>query len=219
MTMNFASAAAWDDEYAKLAHASSQLRTTSSSLFGPGATAAREAHSSSIQLGIDRLRVGLRDLEGRKELIPPDITRRTALLDGLSRQVQASTSSPTSAAGGASASTAASSSMSSSNPSASAPQVLSTTAMAMKQQDDMIGELADGVGRLKDQTLLINDEARLHNRLLDDMSGDVEAAREGMESETARMERLREERSVWRLYMIIAGLSVLLVLLLLMGLS
>ncbi len=49
-------------------------------------------------------------------------------------------------------------------------QRLSTTTQAMRHQDQMIDELASGVSRLKDQTLMINDEANMQNRMLDDVS-------------------------------------------------
>jgi len=95
---------------------------------------------------------------------------------------------------------------------------LSTT-QALREQDQMIDELAGGVGRLKDQTLLIHDETQMQNRMLDDMDGDVESARIGLEAETMRAMKLKEDQSVWRLYMIIAALSVLLFILVTTGLS
>lgn len=51
------------------------------------------------------------------------------------------------------------------------------------------------------------------------MDGDVEAATAGLEAETARAMKLKEDQSVWRLYMVIAGLSVLLFVLITTGLS
>ena len=95
----------------------------------------------------------------------------------------------------------------------------SSTANALRQQDDMIDELAVGVGRLKNQTNLIHQEANAHVRLLDEMDDNVDLANQGLEEETRRAMRLREEKSVWRLHLIIIGLSILLFLLILMGLS
>merc|ERR1712134_151509 len=97
-------------------------------------------------------------------------------------------------------------------------QRLSTTTQALRHQDQMIDELASGVSRLKDQTLMINDEANMQNHMLDDMDGDVETARLGLEAETARAIKLKEDQSVWRLYLIIAGLSILLFILIMTGL-
>ena len=47
----------------------------------------------------------------------------------------------------------------------------------------------------------------------------VDLANQGLEDETRRAMRLKEESSVWRLHLVIVGLSVLLFLLILMGLS
>jgi DNA-binding transcriptional regulator YdaS (Cro superfamily) len=95
----------------------------------------------------------------------------------------------------------------------------SITQQALRHQDEMIDELANGVARLKHQTMQVNDEAMMQNRMLDDMDGDVENARIGLETETARALKLKEDQSVWRLYLIIAGLSVLLFLLITTGLG
>jgi hypothetical protein len=95
----------------------------------------------------------------------------------------------------------------------------SSTAAALRRQDDMIDELAVGVGRLRNQTNLIHQEANSHVRLLDEMDANVDMANRGLEEETRRAMRLREEKSVWKLHLIIVALSVLLFLLILMGLS
>ena len=91
--------------------------------------------------------------------------------------------------------------------------------MAMQQQDAMIDDLAIGVNRLKNQTAAIGDEAAAHVNLLNEMEPGLDTAQAGLESETRRAARLREDRSVWRLQLIVAGQSVLLILLLLLGLS
>ena len=92
-------------------------------------------------------------------------------------------------------------------------------AMAMQQQDAMIDELAVGVGRLRDQTQVIGDESRMHVNLLTDMEANLEVAHEGLDAETRRAARLKEDQSVWRLQLIVAGLFVLFVLLFFLGLS
>ena len=89
----------------------------------------------------------------------------------------------------------------------------------MRHQDEMIDELASGVSRLRDQTMLVNDEANMQNRMLGDMDMDVEMARTGLEAETLRAMKLKEDQSVWRLYLIIAGLSILLFMLIMSGLG
>ena len=98
-------------------------------------------------------------------------------------------------------------------------QQQSQMAMAMQQQDAMIDELAVGVGRLRDQTQVIGDESRMHVNLLTDMEANLEVAHEGLDAETRRAARLKEDQSVWRLQLIVAGLFVLFVLLFFLGLS
>jgi hypothetical protein len=90
---------------------------------------------------------------------------------------------------------------------------------ALGQQDEMIDDLAIGVERLKQQSMLIGDEAKLHLNLLGDMENQVDIAQSGLEGETRRSEQLRENQSIWKLQMIVVGLSVLLVLLILTGLT
>jgi len=98
-------------------------------------------------------------------------------------------------------------------------QTPTSLTMAMKQQDDLLDELAIGVGRLRDQTQLIGDEAKMHVHLLGDVEQNLGIAHEGLEAETKRAARLKEDQSVWRLQLTVAGLAVLMVLLILAGLS
>lgn len=98
-------------------------------------------------------------------------------------------------------------------------QPRSQMVMAMQQQDAMIDELAVGVGRLRDQTQVIGDEARMHVNLLNDMEQNLDAAHEGLDAETRRAATLKEDRSVWRLQLTVAGLFVLFVLLFFLGMS
>ena len=95
----------------------------------------------------------------------------------------------------------------------------STVTLAMQQQDAMIDELAMGVGRLRDQTQVIGDEARLHVTLLNEMETNLDIAHAGLDAETRRAAQLREDQSLWRLQLIVAGLSITFVLLLLLGMS
>ncbi len=46
----------------------------------------------------------------------------------------------------------------------------------MKAQDDMLLDIESGVGRLHEKALVIGDEARQHNRLLDDLDSNVDIA-------------------------------------------
>jgi len=96
---------------------------------------------------------------------------------------------------------------------------MQTTQTVMSAQDDMLDELGNGISRLHDQAQLINDESRLHVKLLDDMEGGVEAATMGLRAEAKHAEKIREQSSVCKLYIVIAALTALLVFLLVMGFS
>mmetsp|Transcript_9847 Transcript_9847/g.14419 ORF Transcript_9847/g.14419 Transcript_9847/m.14419 type:complete len:204 (-) Transcript_9847:188-799(-) len=196
----------WDNDYSKLARSASQLRTTGS-MQANLPMGSREGQMSSIRAGIDRLMGGLHHMEQARSLSPQEIARRKNLVENLSMQVNGAN-----AAGGGTGSY--------SNQAEQQPAYRqSAAALALKQQDGMIDELALGVGRLKNQSHLIGEEARQHVKLLDEMDADVEKAHAGIEEETRRMEKIRQDSSVWRLYMIIVGLSVLLFFLIILGLS
>ena len=202
----------WDNDYARLARAASQLRTTTSPANSSSfnSNQQRQGQVATVQEGINRLGSQLSALEGNLALSPAEAARRKSLLDGLRGQLASDPATSAAAAppgggggwgggggGGPPPSTAA----------------------ALRRQDDMIDELAVGVGRLKNQTNLIHQEASSHVRLLDEIDSNVDLANRGLEEETRRAMRLREEKSVWKLHLIIVGLSVLLFLLILMGLS
>jgi hypothetical protein len=184
----------WDNEYAKLARLSNQLKTLGSQQ--------ASASPQDLHQGLARLENQLPTLG----LSASEQDRRRRLIQGLQGN--------SSVGGGGS--TAGSSSLGGYNP---PQQQQSRMQMAMQQQDDMIDSLAVGVGRLKDQTTLISDEARLYNRLLDDMEGNLDAAHDGLDAETRRAARLREDKSVWKLQLTVAGLAVLLVLEIMIGLN
>lgn len=193
----------WDNDYARLARAASQLRTTPNNASSFHSNQQRQGQAASIQTGIQRLGSQLIGLENNLTLSPMEASRRRALLDGLKGQI---TSDGVVIGGGAAAGSGGG-------------RGETSTAAALRRQDDMIDELAVGVGRLKNQTNLIHQEANSHVRLLDEMDSNVDLANQGLEEETRRAMRLREEKSVWRLHLIIVALSVLLFLLILMGLS
>uniref|UniRef100_A0A7S3PCT6 t-SNARE coiled-coil homology domain-containing protein n=1 Tax=Amphora coffeiformis TaxID=265554 RepID=A0A7S3PCT6_9STRA len=176
------SIAEWDNEYARLARAASQIR---SGVVAGGA--------ADLPSGLQRLEAALQHLP----LQPTEIQRRRRLVQHLQ---QTTTTTSTTTTGGAG-------------------QAQSQMQLAMQQQDAMIDDLAVGVGRLKHQTHAISDEAGMHVNLLNDMETNLDAAQQGLEDETRRAARLKEDQSVWRLQLIVAGLSVLLVLLIVMGIS
>jgi hypothetical protein len=187
------SASVWDDEYARLARAASQLRTQ-------GLTSSSD-QQRQLHVGLSRLDASLTSLS----LPAAEVQRRRRLVQGLQQQQPISTATATATT-------------SNNNNMSNAPQQ-SQMASAMRQQDDMIDELATGVSRLRDQSQVIGDETVMHNRLLGDMESNLDAAHAGLEGETRRAAQLKEDQSVWRLQLTAAGLSVLLVLLILMGLS
>jgi len=167
----------WDNQYAQLARAASQFRTSGLP------TASRASDLQAFQAQGNRLQSQLPSLQ--TYLTPAEYKRRETLISSL---LITATSK-------------------------------SSAAVAMQQQDQMIDELGVGVGRLKNQTQLISDEARLHTTLLGDMENNVEAAQYSLNQETRRAELVRENQSVWRLQLIVAGLVILFILLILMGLS
>lgn len=189
----------WDNEYARVARIASQFRTqglnkNNSSLSG-------QAEPRQLFQHITRLDESLSTLP----LPASQIDRRRRLLQHLrGHRIE---------------------SMNSANngdyrpPSMDGGQPQSQMAVAMQQQDAMIDELAVGVGRLRDQTQVIGDEARMHVDLLNDMEQNLDTAHDGLDSETRRAARLKEDQSVWRLQLIVAGLFVLFVLLFFMGMS
>ena len=97
--------------------------------------------------------------------------------------------------------------------------LLSASATLLRRQDDLIDELAMGVNRLMNQSTLIGQEAESQVRLLDSMEDNLDMAQDELEDETRRAMRLREEKGLCRLYLVIVALSILLFLLILMSLS
>ena len=205
--------AQWDDEYARISRAASQLRTSSQNGYNQQHPTARNHQVRSVQSGLARLKSNLMTMRNSGLVNSADVQRRIGLIDNLENQVGGG-----GAGGGSGAGTADLLGMGNNSGDGSG-QRQSLATQALRHQDQMIDELASGVSRLKDQTMLVNDEANMQNRMLSDMDTDVEMARTGLEAETLRAMKLKEDQSVWRLYMIIAGLSVLLFLLIMSGLG
>lgn len=185
-----ASVAEWDNEYARLARVSSQMRTQGIS---------SGSDPQQLNQHLSRLDASLMSLP----LPAAEIQRRRRLVQGLKSSGAGGGYNPPQQGG------------------VGQPQQQQQSYMdhAMSRQDDMIDELAVGVSRLRDQTQVIGDEARMHVDLLNGMESNLDAAHEGLESETRRAAQLKEDQSVWRLQLTVAGLSVLLVLLILAGIS
>jgi hypothetical protein len=137
-----AAIAEWDNDYARLARAASQLRTT-------GLAAAGAQQAAALNQGLARLEASLRTLP----VSASEMHRRQRLIQHLQQT-----------SGGSGVVDL----LSSSTPEATTQQP-SQMMQAMQQQDLMIDQLAVGVGRLKNQTAAISDESRLHVNLLNDM--------------------------------------------------
>eukprot|EP01083_Nonionella_stella_P056961 149736_1 len=203
----------WDDEYARISRAASQLRTTSGPSSHQPHPSAREHQIRSVQTGLSRLKSSLMTMRNSGMMNSTDVQRRIGLVDNLEQQVNIGGSNAAmTGSGGRDADL-----LGISHRPGGGGQV-SLATQALRHQDEMIDELAMGVSRLKDQTMMVNDEANMQNHMLDEMDGDVENARHGLEAETLRALKLKEDQSVWRLYLIIAGLSILLFILIMSGL-
>jgi len=77
----------------------------------------------------------------------------------------------------------------------------------MHQQDVMIDNLSKGISTLKNQTHTIYDESKEHTRFLDNMLYDAENRNLDFEEETLKASKLKDKQNLWRLYMVIVGLS------------
>lgn len=183
----------WDNEYARLARMASQLRTVG--------IPKQPSDIMTLQNALQQLEYTLSTLP----LQPSEIQRRKRLIQHLQQT--------TATAQGIDFGTT------NNNSQQQPSQQQTQMTMALRQQDDMIDELAMGVGRLKTQTIAIGDETRLHVNLLNDMDSNLDSAQESLLQQTTRATKLREDQSVWRLQLIVAGLFVLLILLIFLGLT
>jgi len=182
----------WDNEYARWARVASQIRTTG---FRSNSTDVQ-----GLQAGLQHLDTALNQLP---QLQPQEVQRRRRLLQHLQ---QTTTNNPQQQQQG--------------QPQQQQQQQSSSLmAQAMQQQDSMIDQLAVGVGRLKNQSVAIGEEADAHVNLLNNMDSGLDAAQEQLQGETRRAAALRQEGSLWRLQLIVAGLFVLLVLEIFLGLT
>ncbi|GMH80756.1 hypothetical protein TrLO_g15067 [Triparma laevis f. longispina] len=161
---------------------------------------------------ISRLRLRLTEVQTSPEnfaITPPELAKFNVMLNNLEGQfesLKSYSSKPIVGSGGGGGDK-------------SQNAYMQTTQTVMEAQDDMLDELGSGISRLHDQAQMINDESNLHVKLLDDMEGGVEAATMGLRAEAKHAEKIREQSSVCKLYIVIAGLTGLLVFLLVMGFS
>jgi hypothetical protein len=185
----------WDDEYARLSRAAAQLRTVSNHPSNGAGSTSYQQQVQSLQSGLTRLNSRLASMQASNQMSSDIAAQRKGLVDNLIRQF--------------------------SSPGTSNTVPRSAMHQALQHQDLLIDDLAKGVSNLKGQTKMIHEETNLHNRLLDDIDNDVEAARIGLENETARARKLTEQTrfELCKLYVYIIALSLLLFLLILAGLS
>jgi hypothetical protein len=189
------SVADWDNEYARLARAATQMRT-------PGF----EKHASDTPSLLQALQRLEHQLDGLG-LPTSEVMRRKRLVQHL---MQSSSSQQQGARGAG---------FGNNTPTEQQPQQYSQMSMAMRQQDEIIDELAVGIGRLKHQTISIGEEASMHVNLLNQMEDGLDDAEAGLQAETRRAARLKEDQSLWKLQLILAGEFILLILLIFMGLT
>jgi len=220
----------WDNDYARIARAASQLRVIESPTHHPPRNQrTSKLHElaldkESIQTGLDRLTSRLRNLEQSRTLSIADLARRRSLVEHLSHQLDSQHPNPSNQSNHPNHQNHLRHRNTMNVPSGTtggypSSEQSTTITSALRQQDDMLDELASGVGRLKDQSKMIGEEAKMHVHLLDRMDDDVEQAQASMESETLRALKLKGDKSVWRLQLTIVGLSILLFILVLSGLS
>ena len=185
----------WDNEYARLARVASQIRTTG--------FRSNSMDVQGLKAGLQHLDTALNQLP---QLQPQEVQRRRRLLQHLQ---QTTTNNPQQQ-------------QQQGQPQSSQQQQQQSSSLmtqAMQQQDSMIDQLAVGVGRLKNQSVAIGEEADAHVNLLNNMDSGLDAAQEQLQGETRRAAALRQEGSLWRLQLIVAGLFVLLVLEIFLGLT
>ena len=144
-----------------------------------------------------------------------EVSRRKVLLRNLRTQMAKATkrtpvmpmgtggvkSTGTSGAKGTSSSSSSSASTPVTN-----PMLASTSGLALRQeqiirqQDDMLLDIAEGVDRLRDKALVINNEVKTQGKLMDDLEANVEQGIEGLQQEAEHAKQVREKSATFKLY-------------------
>mmetsp|Transcript_23822 Transcript_23822/g.43159 ORF Transcript_23822/g.43159 Transcript_23822/m.43159 type:complete len:211 (-) Transcript_23822:514-1146(-) len=203
--------ALWDNDYARHARAIALLHASHSDQQQQWHDE-QQSSSVPIQNGLKRLSSHLYYLESQSSMSPAEFSRRRTLLEGLKGQLSSTTE------GGMSvyaASSAVGGGGGGGGPGRSSSGVFAT----LRQQDDMIDGLAEGVDGIKKRTKSINEQVYSQIGMVDEIDENIELAKQELEDVTRRSVRFRKEnrKSVWRLHLMIVGLSVLLFLLILLG--
>jgi hypothetical protein len=197
----------WDDEYARISRiAATQFRTT------PGYTMKQQPPLDLriFQQTLQRLDAALTSSPLSSSLSSTEIQRRRRLIQHLQQTSIPNHDSTLFDTTGANSSVAATQPQ---------QQQQSKMTMALRQQDDMIDQLAVGVNRLKQQTAVIGEEASMHVNLMNDMDTNLDVTYNTIQDQTQRAASIREDQSIWRLQLIVAALSVLLLLEIFLGLT
>ena len=170
------SISSWDDEYARISRAASQLRTIPNNHHNPSSSSSsstsRQQQIHSIQTGLSRLKQSLYTMKGNGVINQSngDYQRRMGLIEHLENQFGSNDRDLLGMGNASSGGNNNNDYYNSNNNDYSSSGRMSTTTQALRHQDQMIDELASGVARLKDQTFMINDEANMQNRMLDNVS-------------------------------------------------
>lgn len=105
------------------------------------------------------------------------------------------------------------------SPISTSEQGLSMRLMEMAGlQDDMLNDIGTGVGRLHAQAQDMHSESLMHERLLDNMEGNIDLAVVSLAAEARRAAKVREKVFAFRLYVcLVLEVVILVMLLLIMG--
>jgi predicted RNase H-like nuclease (RuvC/YqgF family) len=134
---------------------------------------------AAISQSVKSLATQLRQFEARPGdfgINRAELARRRSLIEGLEKQL--ATLSGSSSGDASRTATTASNGR------------LAQQRETMREHDRIVEDLGKGVSRLHQTSTMINDEANLHVRLLNDMDVDVERASAGLRQEAQHAERV-----------------------------
>lgn len=84
----------------------------------------------------------------------------------------------------------------------------------IKLQDEMLEDMSKGLDRIHGQALAINDETKVHVRLLDDLDTNVDLAANALQAEAKHAERIKDTANVcWMYICIVVEVIVMIILL------
>jgi hypothetical protein len=135
---------------------------------------------AAISQSVKSLATQLRQFEARPGdfgINRAELARRRSLIEGLEKQLATLSGSSSSSGAARTAATASNGR-------------LAQQRETMREHDRIVEDLGKGVSRLHQTSTMINDEANLHVRLLNDMDVDVERASAGLRQEAQHAERV-----------------------------